>query len=358
MASVKPRGTKFVKRVYPARALGLGLGVLAVGSVLLPMEPLPLVWVLLVYNGLIWPHLAYLIASRSPDPYAMERLQLLGDSISGGFWVAACGFNPLVSALVTMMLWMNNIAAGGFYFFVRGVLCWSLGVIVGVMLLGFHWNDSVSKAVVYACLPMLIIYPVIIGLIAYNLAMDLHLKKEQMQLLSRTDGLTGLFNRAYWELRAREEIARSRRNYTPLALVLLDVDHFKRINDTYGHAQGDLVLQQLARLLQRNLRETELLGRYGGEEFAIILPGSSKQEAHKTAERLRELVTQLEFGDPAGHSLHCSISLGVAAFADGLGDFSSWVKAADKALYQAKRQGRNQTVVYKDVRTHRSVEEL
>lgn len=357
MASVKPRGIKFVKRVYPARALGLGLGLLAVGSVLLPLEPLPLVWVLLVYNGLIWPHLAYLIASRSPDPYAMERLQLQGDSISGGFWVAACGFNPLVSALITMMLWMNNIAAGGFRFFVRGVLCWLLGVLAGGMLLGFNWNDSISTTIVYACLPMLIIYPIIIGLIAYNLAMDLHHKKEQMQHLSRTDGLTGLFNRSYWELRAKEEIARARRNYTPLALVLLDVDYFKRINDTYGHAQGDLVLQQLSQLLQRNLRETELLGRYGGEEFAIILPGSTKQEAHKTAERLRDLVARLEFGDPANHTLHCSISLGIAAFADGLGDFSSWVKAADKALYQAKRQGRNQTVIYKDARIPKGPEE-
>jgi len=357
VASVKPRGIKFVKRVYPARALGLGLGLLAVGAVLLPREPLPLVWVLLVYNGLIWPHLAYLIASRSPDPYAMERLQLQGDSISGGFWVAACGFNPLVSALITMMLWMNNIAAGGFRFFVRGVLCWLLGVLAGVMLLGFNWNDSVSKTIVYACLPMLIIYPIIIGLIAYNLAMDLHRKKEQMQHLSRTDGLTGLFNRAYWELRAKEEIARARRNYTPMALVLLDVDHFKRINDTYGHALGDLVLQQLSRLLQRNLRETELLGRYGGEEFVIILPGASKQEAYKTAERLREAVAQLAFGDADRHTFHCSISLGVAAFADGLGDFSSWLNAADKALYQAKNQGRNQTVIYRDTLSHKPAEE-
>jgi diguanylate cyclase len=358
VATVKPRGIRFVKRVYPARALGLGLGLLAVGSVLLPMEPLPLVWVLLVYNGLIWPHLAYLIASRSPDPYTMERLQLQGDSISGGFWVAACGFNPLVSALITMMLWMNNIAAGGFRFFVRGVLCWLLGALIGVMLLGFNWNDSVSKTIVYACLPMLIIYPIIIGLIAYNLAMDLHRKKEQMQYLSRTDGLTGLFNRAYWELRAKEEIARARRNYTPLALVLVDVDHFKRVNDTYGHAQGDLVLQQLAQLLQRNLRETELLGRYGGEEFVVVLPGSTKQEAFKTAERLREAVAELKFGDQAGQALHCTISLGVAAFADGLGDFSSWLKAADKALYQAKRQGRNQTVVCGGAPVNRGAEQL
>jgi diguanylate cyclase len=322
------------------------------------MEPLPLVWVMLVYNGLIWPHLAYLIASRSPDPYATERLQLQGDSISGGFWVAACGFNPLVSALITMMLWMNSIAAGGFRFFVRGVLCWLLGVLIGVMLLGFSWNDSVSKTIVYACLPMLIIYPIIIGLIAYNLAMDLHRKKEQMQYLSRTDGLTGLFNRAYWELRAKEEIARARRNYTSLALLVLDVDHFKHINDTYGHAQGDLVLQQLAQLLQRNLRETELLGRYGGEEFTIVLPGSSKQDAYLTAERLREAVANFTFGDASSQTLHCSISLGVAAFADGLGDFSSWLKAADKALYQAKRDGRNQTVIYKEVRLQKRAEEL
>ena len=347
--AAKARGLRFVKRAYPARVLGLGLGGFAVGAALHPLEPSPLLWVVLFYNTIIWPHLAYFMATRSAFPHLIERRHLIGDAVMGGFWIASMGFNPLASAIVSMMLCMNSIAAGGMKFFVKTVVAAVAGLIAGLLLFGFHWYPFITMTIVYACIPMLIIYPILVGSITYNISLQLHGQKELLMRLSRTDGLTGVFNRSYWEARAREEIVRSRRNQHPLSLIIIDIDHFKRINDTHGHVTGDHVLKQLAQTLQQNLRETEILGRYGGEEFAIILPNTESSIAWNTGERLREIIEKTEFHDDPEQrelKLNCTISLGVAAFSDGAGDFSSWIRAADSALYQAKSAGRNRCIAF------------
>jgi diguanylate cyclase len=306
-------------------------------------------WVVLAYNCFVWPHLAYFIASSSTNPIRFERLHLLGDAAMGGFWVVAMGFNPLGSSVITMMLWMNIVGAGGVTLFVQGFLSTLAGLSIGVWMLGLHWYPATSNTLIYASIPMLMLYPIFIGSITYNLSMQLHTQKELLKHLSRTDGLTGVLNRGYWEARAREEIVRARRNHSSLSLIMIDIDHFKRINDTYGHVMGDYVLKRLTEYLQINLRETELLGRYGGEEFAIILPDADHNMAWQMGERLRELIEQAVFQDPVDPhqtKLHCTISVGVAAFSDGDGDFSSWVRAADAALYQAKETGRNKCISF------------
>ncbi|HWV15155.1 MAG TPA: diguanylate cyclase [Cellvibrio sp.] len=352
MAEVKPRGLRFVKRVYPARIIGLGLGAIVIAVALLPQQPPLFLWLLLGFNGFVWPHFAYYLASIAANPYRIERFSLLADAVLGGFWLVAMGLNPLASSVLIMMLWMNMIAAGGVKFFASGVLSTAAGLLVGLLLLEFHWQPQVSNAVIYAAIPMLISCPILIGLITYNLSMQLHRQKELLKHLSRTDSLTDIFNRGYWEVRAREEIVRVRRSHSPLCLLLIDIDHFKAVNDTYGHGMGDRVLQQVAQYLQWNLRESELLGRYGGEEFGIILPDEDLTMAWQLGERLRLFIEQAEFQDPAdpGNThLRCTISIGVAAFSDSAGDFSSWVRAADAALYQAKRMGRNRCVMYESV---------
>ena len=349
MAEVKPRGLRFVKRVYPARILGLGLGAVVIATALLPYHPSLQLAMILFASCFLWPHLAYFVALRAQDPYRIERISLIVDAIWGGFWLVAMGFNPLASSVLIMMLWMNNIAAGGVKFFLRGVLSSLLGLVLGLLLLGFDWRPTVTNQLIYAAIPMLISCPILIGLITYNLSMQLHKQKELLKHLSRTDSLTDIFNRGYWELRAREEIVRVRRSHSPLCLLLIDIDHFKQVNDTFGHTMGDHVLQQVAQYLQWNLRESELLGRYGGEEFGIILPDEDITMAWQLGERLREFIAQAEFQDPADPSnarLKCTISIGVAAFSDSAGDFSSWVRAADAALYQAKHGGRNRCVMY------------
>jgi len=323
-----------------------------VGATLYPLKQPAWIWALLFLNGFVWPHIAYWLAKRSQSPFLREHLHLQLDAASGGFWVALMGFNPLGSCLILMMLWMNNIAAGGFRLFLRGVVTSLAGLLMGLLVVRsfLHWEFNLSSdpVMIYAALPMLVIYPLAIGSITYRFAMQLHSQKELLKHLSRTDGLTGLFNRSYWEERVLALINQTQRSGQPLCLVLLDVDHFKMINDTYGHGCGDQILQQIAQCLQVNLREHELLGRYGGEEFALALANTSLPAALATAERLRQAVATMNFADehePRLAPLCCSISLGLAPWQPGI-SFLEWQRAADQALYQAKREGRNRSCIY------------
>lgn len=304
-------------------------------------------WLLWFINGFVWPHIAYLIAIRSRTPFRTEHHHLLLDSAVGGFWVVAMGFNPLASCMIFMMIGMNNIAAGGVRMFAQGLCVTLAGLSLALLILGFTPNLRATEWIIYACLPMILIYPVAIGSITYRLAIQLHKQKELLKRLSRTDGLTGLYIRHYWESRVRDLLAQSRRHPQPLSLIMLDVDHFKAINDTHGHSVGDAVLQQIALQLQANLRETELLGRYGGEEFALVLPNTEIEAAFVTAERLRCVIAQSQFGGQEGsQQLRCTVSLGVATWKEEFVDYAGWIRAADDSLYQAKHQGRNTTVVY------------
>lgn len=160
------------------------------------------------------------------------------------------------------------------------------------------------------------------------------------------DGLTGLLNHRRLHERMKEELSRSLRYHHPMTLLMIDMDYFKRYNDTYGHQQGDEVLRLLAEILRQNVRQSDIVGRYGGEEFAVILPETSKGAAVGLAQRLCEVVANTPFpGHPGGPPVRCTISIGVASYPeDGL-TVSDLVSAADTALYRAKRFGKNRVVV-------------
>lgn len=161
-------------------------------------------------------------------------------------------------------------------------------------------------------------------------------------LLALTDGLTGLFNRRYMDIRLEEEISRSQRYDKRFSLILVDIDHFKQINDTWGHATGDLVLQEVSRKLVENVRETEMVFRYGGEEFLILLPETPLQQATKVARRLCRVIEQHHFHTVNGTTvLHITLSAGVAEYPTHGSDKIALLAAADQALYLAKQQGRN-----------------
>lgn len=159
---------------------------------------------------------------------------------------------------------------------------------------------------------------------------------------AQLDGLTGLWNRAYFDARLSEECELARRHKRPLALIMLDVDHFKNLNDSYGHPFGDAVLIRLARVLVSSTRRSEIACRYGGEEFAIILRETPLHGAREVAERIRAALAAEVF-TPKGEPLHISASLGVSACAGGESppQPADLTAAADKALYQAKHGGRN-----------------
>lgn len=169
--------------------------------------------------------------------------------------------------------------------------------------------------------------------------------KEQFKQLSITDHLTGLFNRRYFHERGRAEFQRAKRYRLPLSLMMLDIDRFKNVNDGYGHAAGDEVLIRLAGILTQDLREVDLVGRLGGEEFGVLLPNTGLGEACNLAERLRKVVAEskVDVADGAVR-LDFTISIGVAEVKDNLVSLDQLISKADEALYEAKKTGRNRVV--------------
>ena len=168
----------------------------------------------------------------------------------------------------------------------------------------------------------------------------------RLEQLSQHDPLTGLYNRQYFEPRVQQALALCQRQQLPLTLAMMDLDHFKAINDNYGHTTGDAALKQVAQILTQELRKTDFIGRLGGEEFAIVLPDTTETEARNISQRLRQQVEQ-QARLVEGKVLGLTISIG-AVYSNrfSAGQFERLLKQADDALYDAKRSGRNTVTFY------------
>ncbi|MFA5089720.1 MAG: GGDEF domain-containing protein [Candidatus Omnitrophota bacterium] len=166
-----------------------------------------------------------------------------------------------------------------------------------------------------------------------------------VQELSITDSLTGMFNRRYYLERYNEEIARASKFKYNFSCLMLDIDHFKHYNDHYGHLVGDAILRELSATIKENIRQIDLLGRYGGEEFSILLTETGKEDARFVAERIRQAVESRRI-KVYDEELNVTLSIGIAAFpADGK-DTQALIEHADSALYMAKEAGRNRVCLY------------
>lgn len=171
--------------------------------------------------------------------------------------------------------------------------------------------------------------------------------EQKLAQLAAIDKLTGLYNNRIYYSTLTGEITRARRNGRPISVLMLDIDHFKRVNDEYGHLAGDRVLEKLGLVLKECARSGNSVCRYGGEEFAIILPELGAEVASETAERLREIVEHTDFDIGKDHRIKITVSIGVAAFPESAGSAEELTKAADIALYAAKEGGRNRVSRYK-----------
>jgi len=169
-------------------------------------------------------------------------------------------------------------------------------------------------------------------------------KNTQLEELSITDSLTGLYNRHHLMETLAGEVARCRRHNRAFTLLIMDIDHFKSYNDTYGHLAGDEVLRRTGVLLKESIRSCDYAARYGGEEFILILPETEAEGGVETAERIRNQIAEKDMGAD-GDPLKVTISAGVASFPRDGDDPHSLIKRADAALYEAKRRGRNRVVL-------------
>ena len=174
---------------------------------------------------------------------------------------------------------------------------------------------------------------------------DLEKANDELALLSQTDGLTNLYNRMHWENCLEAEYKRWTRSHHTSCLVMLDIDHFKQVNDNYGHLVGDEVIKSLSTIIKRHIRETDVSGRYGGEEFAVLLADTSIENAQVFAERLRFEVEQslVTYNDI---EIKYTISIGLAEVDTTVKNYETWIEYADAALYQSKASGRNKVSIH------------
>ncbi len=192
-----------------------------------------------------------------------------------------------------------------------------------------------------------LVYPLLAAILAFITALIIkYLIKsrdfEQQYKLATTDGLTDLYNHRYFQDQMKMNVEHSKRYETNFSLIIIDIDFFKKFNDTYGHQSGDAVLRQVAQILKRNVRATDIVCRYGGEEMSIILPNTGKDEAQMTAEKICKIVSEKQFKLNNDKETHVTISLGVSTYPFDGETPTNLIDAADKRLYNAKNNGRNQ----------------
>jgi len=329
------------QRTYRLRVLGMGLAFLPLAAVLHELQPHWAAWIWIVFSGLLWPHLAYLLARRSADPFRAELRNFVVDSMLAGSWVPLMQFNLLPSALLLSVVTADKVNAGIRGLWLRSLPGLAAAILVGGLLTGFAFQPVSSMTVVVACLPILIIHTLAVSLSSYKLVRRVQRQNLQLQSLSRTDPLTGLDNRRHWETRSSDLLARQHDQPIIATLMLIDIDHFKAVNDRFGHGVGDEVLLQVAALLRANLREDSFIGRLGGDEFVATLPIPA-EKAEAAAERLRKAVQQLRFAEQP--ELRCSVSIGLAPAEPGVSGLREWIEVADRRMYEAKQAGRNRAV--------------
>ncbi len=330
----------FARRSFYARTGGLGCALLMFAAVMIEKNASWLLWLGPAVYCLAWPPLAWWLARRAANPRDVERLNLLADQFLIGIWMVPMDFSLLPVVLAVVMTGMNTVAGGGLRLLSRGVAVQLIGVVLGVAIYDGQWLPATSLTVIVAAIPLLVFQPLAVGYVAFTAIHALNIKRYELEKLSQHDGLSGLYNRMHWEKLVRNEFSRFKRSSEAAVLVMVDLDHFKAINDTHGHPAGDEVIRRLATSFNHILRETDISGRYGGEEFGILLPGTSASAAREVVERLRRDWVER----PLLNGQNVTASFGLVELDDEIESVEHWIRLTDSMLYRAKRLGRNQVV--------------
>jgi len=378
-ASLQPKLDWVVDTHWRVRALALPVAFLILTLHLWGQGQPALVWVLLGLQLLIYPHLIYWRARRAPDPPQAELHNLLLDSFLFGAWVAWLGFPAFIGFMFFISTAINSAILRGFNGIVWSLALFAVGALLGAALGGWHFYTDESGWVKLLSMVGISGYLLGIGVLAHqrtqvlrhtrstlrareaelqalNAALSdrLHqIERLQVELREQAvrDPLTGLFNRRYLQSTLEREWARCQREGVPLCVMMLDIDHFKQVNDRHGHGVGDQVLVRLGQLLLEQSRREDLACRYGGEEFLLLLPGMGADEAYERAQAWRKAFAALEIW-VNGARLSLSLSVGVAVAPDHANEPDLLIHQADMALYAAKAQGRNRVVLAEAGRMH------
>ncbi len=318
----------------------MGLGGLPIAAVLYEIDAAWPGWAWVAWISVIWPHVAYLVARRSRDPFRAELRNLVLDSAFAASAVPLMAFSVLPSVVLLTVVVADKVNSGIRGLWLRSLPAMLVGGLVSVALAGFAWHPESSFLVMLASLPILVIHTLAVSANSYRLVRKVQKQNVKLDELARLDALTGLDSRGHWQVRAGALLARHHDEAQAAALMLVDVDRFKDINDRHGHSIGDDVLRGIAELIRRTAPEASAAGRLGGDEFAVAMP-VSRDAAHTVADALRCAVDGLVLTRlPA---LRCTVSIGIAEAPDrGIG-LREWIEAADGAMYEDKQRRRADT---------------
>jgi len=324
-------------RLYLLHAIATVLAVVAMAPAMWTLQ-VPLEhWLTTLAFGLGWPHLARWRYRRSRNPNRAEMQHVLIDGLLAGMGLPLIAFNlPIGTALIAVTCFAAMFG-GGPRLLAGNLLALAVGVLAGIPFYGLHWEPGLDWLSFLASLPLAWVAPMGLLRIGYDVTQGLHHRRNELELRGWHDGLSGLFNRTHWEDTVRAEFARCRRTGQAATLILADLDHFKQINDLYGHAEGDSVIRRFADLLRTNLRDIDVPGRYGGEEFGILLPLTPLPEAMEVVRRLHRRLHEA----PLSRHRTITASFGVAELTADIDTPETWIRQADLTLYRAKYDGRD-----------------
>ncbi len=331
----------FVDFVHRLRTLGWILGTIPALMVLHRLQASSWLTWLLLATCAVWPHIAWLHSRRAHQPLRSEWFNMLIDPPLMGAWIAAMQFNLVPSLALVALVITNCISAGGWRLGLRALILLGAAALLVCAAHGFAFSPESTLAETIACIPLLLIYPIGLSMMNFRLSAHINRQNRRLEQLNRVDELTGLASRRHLMGALTQLLHESGKARTIATLILFDVDHFKQVNDSFGHNAGDSLLQTLARIVRGSLGEADVAGRLGGDEFCIVLPHASSEAARALAERIRgECESSLRIGDR-----RITLSLGIASLDADFGTSEDWLNAADAALYRAKANGRNQVAV-------------
>ena len=329
-------------------------------------------WLFFVALLVVYPHFQYWRASRATNPTKAEIRNLLIDSILLGVFIVAIKFSQWIAFSAITGTLLNNVMHKGWRGIPETAIAMAIGIGIGALVWGFEFAPYTNSYATIFCIICISTYVLAIGHLGFSRNIQLRKAREKLQANQREltaaneilkqnlmeidelqkqlqsqanrDSLTGLYNRRYLDATLERELSRCHREGKSLAIILCDIDYFKKINDTHGHQAGDEMLMQLGSLLGLMVRVSDVACRYGGEEFLLVLPTMPLDIAQQRAEKLRQVFSEtvVEFGEA---HLRATISAGVAVYPDHGKTAAELIGSADKALYKAKAAGRNCVVL-------------
>ena len=328
------RGTHLVQRNRLPRWIGVLLCGVCIALTLQDRSTDWLHVVLAPYFLAAWPVISYEWARRSDDPLRAEYINLWLDAAHAGFWMAAMHFAAIPSIALWMATALSSITVGGPRLVTWSITGHATGAALGVAVWGWGFAPESSLYAQLGAAVLFVGYPLLMGQTLFRLAMHLKRKQRELRYLSEHDALSGVYNRRHFDMALRQLVHQVKRTPRPITLIVCDVDDFKRINDTLGHAAGDAVIRALGSALMGAARQGDVVARLGGDEFATVLMDASAGQAQGYIERVQSLVqAQL---NPTHPTIRVGLSVGVAELNAEFDTHERWMEQADQALYRHK----------------------